>query len=264
MRKCENFEKTIENIKKQHGENSIMKASEMPNIDVVSTGVAGIDAALGVNGIKKGSIVEIYGAESVGKTILALQMVKQYQKTGMQALYIDSDRALTRENIKATGIEEDKFYLLNIDNLEESLDTCIFAASSFGIIVIDSIAGLPTKAQRDCNVGDSNAGASAKLISKALPILIPILSRNGCTLIIISQIRERLGIIFGNPTISMGGRALKHYATQRIELTRIETLKNKSGACGFRIRARVVKNKISAPLKETEFDILFESGIEEG
>lgn len=260
MRKSESLAKTIATIEKRYGV-SITEASMMPKMEVVSTGLKNLDDALGIKGIKKGSIVEIYGSEGVGKTSLALHLVSQYQKAGMSALYIDSEKTLSREIIQTMGVKEDELFLFDVNNLGDALDACILATLSFGVIVIDSLAGLPTKMQQGCHVEDLNIGTVAKIMSNALPVLLPALSKSGCTLIITNQIREKVGVIFGKPTISTGGNALKYYATQRLELTRIETLKNKGGAMGFRILARVMKNKVFPSLKEANFDIIFGEGI---
>ena len=243
---------------------SVKSIKELPPTkdDIASTGIVGLDVALGVGGIKKGSIVEIYGTESCGKTMLALQMCKQYQKE-KPVLYIDTERTLTRETIEMMGIKEKNFYLMHVGNLEQALETCktVAQACSFGAVVIDSLAGLAPKAQIDGDIGDSHVGLFAKIMSDALSVLTPILDSAGCTLIVINQIRERVGVMFGNPEKVTGGRALKYYASVRLDVRKVESIKQSGEIVGSRTRVRVVKNKIAAPHKEVEYDIMFGHGI---
>ena len=263
MEKKKAVEETFRQLKKQY-DVDMKQADELPYAgdSIVSTGIVSLDAALGVGGIKKGSIVEIYAPESAGKTTLALHMCREYLKLDMPVLYIDSERTLTREIIKSMGMETDHFYVVNADTIERALEICRICAPAFGAIVIDSLAGTICKAQKEGDVGDSHVGTFARIMSDALPMLVSVLADHECTLIVITHLREKIGVMFGNPEHATGGRALKYYASVRLEIRRLEFIKSGGNVAGARIKAKVVKNKISMPYREAEFDLILDQAAE--
>lgn len=230
--------------------------------NVISTGLPGLDAALGVGGLRRGSMIEIFGDESSGKTALALYLAKQYLQNGESVLYIDTERAMTKETLKAAGIENDNFYILRENILEDALNACVEASIGFGAVVIDSLAGLTTKQQLYDDIDDgSHSYYITRAISSALPILSACLADHNCTLIIINQLREKVGVIFGKPTYSTGGKALKYFFTASLDIRKVDYLKKKGDIIGLRSSAKVVKNKIAKPYGKTEFNIIFGQGV---
>lgn len=252
------LEKAIKTIKRNCTDEDFRTLREMPEIteSVVSTGIPALDEALGVGGFCKGTIIEISGPAGAGKTSLAFRLIRQYQDTGKPVLYINSERALSKDIIKAAGADEDNLYLLTGNSLENSFSACIAAAPAFSAIVIDSLTGLLP----DCSLRDDitdRDDRTAKIVSHSMPMLINAIAANDCTLIIINQLRERLGVMFGNPEVSTGGRAIKHYSAMRLDIRRRETLKQKGDITGFRAVVKVNKNKVAAPYREAEIDFIF-------